>query len=127
MIHRAIMGSIERFSAVLIEHTGGNFPLWLSPVQVQVLPVSQAQLSYAESVVKVLREAGVRAELSAEDSLGKRIRVAKIAKTPCVVVVGDKEVTSNTTTLEHRERGKTEGLRKEELRDMLLCDIEARA
>jgi threonyl-tRNA synthetase len=125
MIHCAIMGSIERFSAVLIEHLGGIFPLWLSPEQVRVLPVSDKQADYAASVVEELRAAGVRAELSADDSLGKRIRAMKMAKVPYFIVVGDQEVADTTVTIENREGQKvTEPLQK--FKDKLARDIAAR-
>ena len=77
MIHAAIMGSIERFLSVLIEHTAGNFPVWLAPVQVRVLPVSEKQAEYAATVASALTNAGVRVEVSADESLGKRIRAGE--------------------------------------------------
>jgi threonyl-tRNA synthetase len=106
MIHCAIMGSIERFSAVLIEHLGGVFPLWLSPEQVRVLPVSDKQAEYARSVADELAAAGIRAELSADDSLGKRIRAMKLAKVPYFIVVGDQEAADATVTVEDRQGAK---------------------
>lgn len=102
MIHCAIMGSIERFSAVLIEHLAGIFPLWLSPVQVKVLPVSEKHTEYAADVLRHLSEAGIRAELSDSDSLGKRIRNVKMEKVPYFLVIGDQEVADKTATLEGR-------------------------
>ena len=113
MIHCAIMGSIERFSAVLIEHLGGVFPLWLSPVQVKVLPVSEKHREYAEEIAHQLKNAHVRVELDATDeSLGKRIRAAKLEKVPYFLVLGDKEVESKTITVESREGN--EGVQKME-------------
>ncbi|NNE95720.1 MAG: threonine--tRNA ligase [Acidimicrobiales bacterium] len=97
MLHRALLGSIERFFGVLIEHYAGNFPTWLAPVQVQVLPVADAHRDYAEQVVARLVDAGFRAELLASsDPLGKRIRNAKMAKTPHVLVVGDDDIAAGT-------------------------------
>ena len=97
MLHRALLGSIERFFGVLVEHYAGNFPTWLAPVQVQVLPVADAHREYAEQVVASLTEQGFRTELLASsDALGKRIRNAKIAKTPHVLVVGDDDVAAST-------------------------------
>lgn len=106
MIHCAIMGSLERFSAVLIEHTGGNFPTWLSPVQVAILPVSEKHAEYANSVRDALVSAGVRVEVDGEESLGKRIRAAKLMKLPYVIVIGDTEVNDKTVTVESRDEGK---------------------
>ena len=103
MIHRALIGSPDRFMGVLIEHYAGAFPLWLSPVQVKVLPVSEKHKTYAESVFGELKTAGIRAELDdADESLGKKIRNAKTEKVPYFFVVGDKEVESKTVTVENR-------------------------
>ncbi len=102
MIHSAIMGSIERFTAVLLEHLAGTLPIWLSPVQVKILPVSEKHAEYAEGVLKQLKSAGLRAKTDADDSLGKRIREAKTGKIPYLLVVGDEEVRAKTGTLEGR-------------------------
>lgn len=103
MVHCAIMGSIERFMSTLIEHLAGNFPLWLSPVQVKILPVSEKHAEYAQKVRTALLAADMRVELDdSNDSLGKRIRTAKMEKTPYVLVLGDKEVETETVTAEKR-------------------------
>lgn len=104
MIHCAIMGSIERFSAVLIEHLGGNFPLWLAPVQLAIIPVSDAHVAYAETVYHALKAVGIRAEFDdSHESMGKKIRAAKQARLPYFIVIGDKEVEAKNVTLEARE------------------------
>ena len=103
MIHSAITGSIERVAAVLLEHFAGAFPLWLSPVQVKVLPISDKHLEYSNSVFKELLEAGIRVEIDEEsDTLGKKIRDAKLMKIPYLLVIGDKEVESQEVTVESR-------------------------
>ena len=102
VIHRAISGSLERFMGMLIEHYAGAFPLWLSPVQVVVLPISEKQTEYAEKIYQELKSAGIRIELDSSDSLGKRIRNAKIQKVPYMIVIGDKEKDSETLTVEGR-------------------------
>lgn len=103
IIHRAICGSLERFMMILIEHFAGAFPFWLSPVQVKVLPVSEKHVEYARSVLKALKDAGLRAEIDdANESLGKKIRNAKTQKIPYLFVLGDKEVEANTVTVENR-------------------------
>ena len=103
MIHRALMGSIERFFGVLIEHYAGNFPAWLAPVQVRVLPVAEAHQEYAESLVSRFRDAGLRPELDpATDPLGKRVRNGKVAKLPYVLVVGDDDVANETVGVNKR-------------------------
>ena len=97
MIHRALMGSIERFFGVLLEHYAGAFPLWLAPEQVRVLPVAEEHQAYAESVVDRLSVEGFRAQLApADEPLGKRVRAGKVAKVPHVLVVGDDDRGNNT-------------------------------
>lgn len=104
MIHKALLGTIDRFMGVYIEHTAGNFPVWIAPVQVRVLPISEKQSAYAKEVVNMLKTAGVRAEADdANESLGKRIHAAKGEKVPYVLVVGDKEVESRTVSVEKRD------------------------
>ncbi len=104
MLHCAIMGSLERFMAVLIEHTAGIFPLWLSPVQVKVLSIGESQMEYARKVFEKLKENNMRVELDeSSESLGKKIRNAKTSKIPYILVIGDKEVAENKVTLESRE------------------------
>lgn len=100
MIHCAIMGSIERFLAVLIEHYAGAFPLWLSPVQVTILPVSEKFRDYADTVRQALAREGLRTEvLDDGDSLGKRIRECQKQKIPATIVVGEKETADQTVTV----------------------------
>lgn len=106
VIHRAISGSLERFMGVMIEHFAGNFPLWMAPLQVKVLPVSEKHAGYAQKVLEQLQSANVRAELSDNDSLGKRIRASKVEKVPYILVIGDAEVEGTTATLESRDIGK---------------------
>ncbi len=103
VVHRSSIGAIERIMAFLIERYAGAFPLWLSPVQVKVLPVSEKHNEYAQKVLTQLKEAGLRAELDdANESLGKKIRAAKQEKVPYLMVIGDKEVEAGTITLENR-------------------------
>src|SRR3989344_4392755 len=103
MIHAAIMGSFERFMSIMLEHLGGMFPVWLSPVQVKVLPISDKHLEYAKKVFDNLIEVGVRAEMDeSNETLGKKIREAKMQKIPYLLVVGDKEIESNEVTVENR-------------------------
>ncbi len=103
VVHRSSIGAIERSMAFLIERYVGAFPLWLAPVQVQVLPVSEKHVTYAEEVGEALKEAGLRVEIDvADDSLGKKIRNAKNQKVPYLFVVGDKEVAAGTVSVETR-------------------------
>lgn len=107
VVHRSSIGAIERIMAFLIEKYGGAFPLWLSPTQVRVLPVSEKHVSYAQEVHAALRAANIRAEVDdANESLGKKIRNAKQEKIPYLLVVGDKEVEAKTVSVESRDAGK---------------------
>ena len=124
MIHAAIMGSFERFLSVLIEHCGGKFPLWLSPIQVKVLPIGEAHFEYAKNIFEKLKAENIRAELDdSNESLGKKIRNAKTEKMPYVLVIGDKEVTENKVTLESRSGEKLGQIEVEELVSKLKREI----
>ncbi len=103
MLHRALLGSVERFFGVLVEHYAGAFPTWLAPVQVRVLPVASAHEEYAGAVAERLRAVGGRVDtVRAVDPLGKRIRAAKLEKIPYVLVVGDDDVAHNTVGVNPR-------------------------
>ncbi len=104
MIHAAIAGSLERFLAVLIEHLGGNFPLWLAPEQVRIVPVNDAHNEYASEVLHALKTAGLRTTLDLDnESMGKKIRTAKTDRLPYFIVIGDQEMADRTVTLEKRD------------------------
>lgn len=104
MIHKALLGTIDRFLGVYIEHTAGHFPLWLAPEQVRVIPVAETHFSYAKEVGQALKAAGLRTCVAADnDSMGKKIRGAKQDKLPYFIVIGDKEVAERTVTLERRD------------------------
>ena len=106
MIHRAPFGSPERFIGILIEHFAGAFPLWLSPVQVAVLPVSEKFNEYAAEVAGKLRDAGIRVELDdSSDKIGLKIRRATVAKIPYMAIVGQREVEAGTVSVRHRTAG----------------------
>lgn len=124
MIHRAIAGSLERFMAIMIEHFAGNFPLWLSPVQLAIIPVADSHALYAQEVADVLREQGFRVELDdSNESMGKKIRNAKKERLPYFLVIGDKEVEGKTVTLESRDTGESVTITVAEL--MLKLSAEA--
>jgi threonyl-tRNA synthetase len=105
MIHRALMGSFERFIGILIEHYAGEFPLWLAPVQAMVLPISDRHLDYARQVAEQLREAGLRVQVDERsESIGKKIREAEVLKVPYMLVVGDAELEAGAVAVRrHRE------------------------
>lgn len=106
MIHRAPFGSLERFIAILIEHTAGDFPFWLAPVQVIILPISEKHSSYAEKILNLLSEANIRATIDMRsEKTGKKIRDAEMSKIPFMLVTGDKEASSDTLALRAHKRG----------------------
>jgi threonyl-tRNA synthetase len=103
MVHRVILGAIERFIGVLIEHYAGNFPLWIAPVQVKVLNVTDNQAAYVEQVCEELRSQGVRVQSDLRnEKLGFKIREAQMEKIPYMLVIGDQEVAAGTVTARHR-------------------------
>lgn len=127
VIHRAISGSIERFLGVAIEHFGGAFPLWLSPVQLKVVPIGERQMDFAHDLFKKIITEDIRVEIDqSNESLGKKVRGAKMEKIPYVIVIGDKEMESGTYTLEGRGEEKVSGLSYEEMIKFLKDKIESR-
>lgn len=106
MIHRVVFGSIERFIGILIEHFAGKFPLWLAPVQVKVLPISDKFQAYAKEVEAKLLEAGLRSEVDTRDEkIGYKIRQAQLEKVPYMVIVGQKEMEAGNLSVRNREEG----------------------
>ncbi|MEW6031545.1 MAG: threonine--tRNA ligase [Bacillota bacterium] len=106
MIHRTVLGSMERFLGSLIEHHAGSFPVWLAPVQVRVLPVTDRNLAYAGEVARRLREAGLRVEVDGRgEKIGYKIRQAQLEKVPYMLVTGDREQEAGTVSVRHRSRG----------------------
>ena len=106
MIHRVCFGSIERFIGILIEHFAGKFPVWLAPVQVKVIPVSEKSMEYATGVYEKLRAAGIRTELDHKDEkVGYKIRQAQFEKVPFMLVLGEKEAAEGAITVRSRDKG----------------------
>ncbi len=128
MVHCAVMGSIERYLAVLLEHFNGALPLWLSPVQVAVLPISDKFIDYAKKVAGDLTSADIRLELyDKSETIGKKIRDAETQKIPYIVVVGEKEESNNTVAVRKRKEGDIGAMRTTELIDKLLTEIQTKA
>jgi threonyl-tRNA synthetase len=124
VLHVAIFGSFERFFGILIEHYAGNFPLWLSPVQVKVIPVRDTHNKYAEEIFAKLKEKNIRAEFDDRDqNLGKKVRAAKDERVPYWLVLGDKEVESGTVTLESRDAGQIGVMKIDELLEKMETKI----
>ncbi len=106
MIHRVVFGSIERFIGIIIEHFAGKFPLWLAPVQVKVLPVSEKSHDYAVSVYEKLKQAGIRVELDKRDEkIGYKIREAQMKKIPYMLILGENESSTGTISVRSRDKG----------------------
>jgi threonyl-tRNA synthetase len=120
MIHRALFGSIERFFGVLVEHYAGAFPLWLAPVQVAVLPITDRINEYAETVGKQLKDAGFRVETNLKsDKIGAKIRDAQMQKVPYMLVLGDKEIDENLVSVRERRQGDVGTMTLEEFSAMI--------
>ncbi|MDE6274069.1 MAG: threonine--tRNA ligase, partial [Clostridiales bacterium] len=120
MIHRVVFGSIERFIGILIEHYAGKFPVWLSPVQVKVLPVTDRAAEYATALVNELAELGLRAEADLrKEKIGRKILDAEVEKVPYKLIVGDKEVEENTVSVRRRGEGDIGAMAKDAFIKML--------
>ncbi len=128
MIHRAPFGSMERFIAILLEHTAGNFPLWLTPEQVIILPISKKYEEYAKKVLNLLDEADVRTTIDLRnEKVGRKIRDAEIKKLPYMIIIGEKEAGSGTVSVRKHQEGDlgnftieefVDFIRKEEQKDL---------
>ncbi|NLG29393.1 MAG: threonine--tRNA ligase [Chloroflexi bacterium] len=116
MVHRALLGSLERFFGVLIEHYGGAFPVWLAPVQAKVIPIADRHVDYAKQVLTQLNAAGVRAELDASDErMNSKIRTAQMAKVPYMLVIGDREVEEGAVSVRLRTNDNLGALKVEDV------------
>ncbi|MEP7149701.1 MAG: threonine--tRNA ligase [Acidobacteriota bacterium] len=121
MIHRALFGSIERFFGILIEEYAGAFPLWLAPVQVAVLPITDRINEYADAVAKELRDAGFRVEANLRsDKIGAKIRDAQLQKVPFMLILGDKELEEQKVAVRERKQGDIGAMSLEEFKEMIM-------
>ena len=128
VIHRAPLSTHERFVAFLIEHYGGNFPMWLAPVQVAIIPVADVHNEFAKQIYVDLLKAGIRATFDdSNESMGKKIRVAKKDKLPYFVVIGDSEVKAKNVTLESRDTGESSTLTIENMIQKLSEEIKSKS
>lgn len=124
MIHRVIFGSLERFIGILTEHYAGNFPVWLSPLQVKILPISEKFSLYAGEIQKQLKVKGIRCELDGRDEkIGYKIREARMQKIPYMLIVGEKETESGTVSVRNRELGELGNLTVEEFIEKIQSEI----
>ncbi|HEY8412637.1 MAG TPA: threonine--tRNA ligase, partial [Pyrinomonadaceae bacterium] len=128
MIHRALFGSMERFFGVLIEHYAGAFPMWLAPVQVAVLPITDRINDYAEAVARELRDAGFRVDANLRsEKIGAKIRDAQLQKVPFMLVLGDREMEQKAVAVRERSRGDIGAMSLEEFKEMARKLVETRA
>jgi len=128
VLHRAILGSLDRFMAYLIEETMGNFPLWLAPVQVKLLPIADRHHEYASKVMEILESRGIRAELDdRSEKIGYKIREAQLQKINYMLVIGDKEVDENTVSVRRRGEGDIGSMSVEALVEKLENEINSKA
>ncbi len=128
MIHRALVGSPERFLGILIEHYAGNFPTWLSPLQVDILPVSEKHHDYAKRLAQTLRDHGIRTQINDNnETLGKKVRQAKTSKTPYFLVLGEQEIESQTIAVESRDEGKLGAMTLPDFIEKLREEIRSRS
>jgi threonyl-tRNA synthetase len=127
VIHRAISGSLERFMGIVIEHYGGNFPLWMSPVQVEIIPVGEAHFEAAKKVDELMNSADIRSEIDlSNDGFGKKVRNAKNARIPYFIIIGDKDIAAGKVTLESRDHGQIGQLDAAEVLKKLEVEIKER-
>ncbi|MEO6393884.1 MAG: threonine--tRNA ligase [Pyrinomonadaceae bacterium] len=128
MVHRALFGSMERFFGVLIEHYAGAFPMWLAPIQIAVLPITDRINDYADSVAKELRDAGLRVDsITRSDKIGAKIREAQMQKVPFMLVLGDREMEDGNVAVRERKAGDIGAMSVAEFKEMALRLVETRA
>jgi threonyl-tRNA synthetase len=127
MIHRALMGSFERFMGILIEHYAGEFPLWLAPVQAIVLPLADRHVDYAREVHSALTDAGLRADIDERtESVGRKIREAELRKVPYMLVVGDREAEQRAAALRRHREGDQGTVPLDEVVERLVAEAASR-
>lgn len=125
MVHRAILGSYERFLALVLEQFKGAFPVWLAPVQVKVMPISDNQLDYAKSVVEKLQDEGIRVELDGrQEKIGYKIREAQLQKIPYMLILGEKEVEAKTVGVRSRKEGDIGSMKLQEFAQKIKHEVQ---
>jgi threonyl-tRNA synthetase len=127
MIHRALMGSLERFFGILIEHYGGNFPLWLAPVQAVIIPITDRHHPYAQTILQKLRSQQIRCELDRRnEKIGFKIREAEVQKIPYMIIIGDKEVENKTVSVRHKKDGDKGAMEIDSLLNLMREEINSK-
>jgi threonyl-tRNA synthetase len=127
MIHRVVYGSLERFIGILIEHYAGAFPIWLAPVQVKILPITDRHVDYAKELANAMREKEIRVEVDdRNEKIGYKIRQSQMEKVPYMLVVGDKEVETNNVAVRKRGQGDIGASGVEDFIEQVLAEIVAK-
>ena len=127
MIHAAIMGSIERFMSILIEHISGNFPLWLAPIQAHIIPVADTHHEKALEIFEKMKQLNIRIEIDlSKDGFGKKVRQAKVSRAPYFIIIGDKDISAGKVTLESRDAGQVGQLSESEVVEKITKEIKER-
>jgi threonyl-tRNA synthetase len=128
MIHRAILGTLERFSAVLIEHYAGAFPLWLAPEQVRIVPVADRHTEDANRMAERIREHGLRVNVDdSRETVPKKVRAAEVMRIPYTLVMGDKEIDAGTVSVRGREGKEVRGVPFDEFLEKVVAERESRS
>jgi threonyl-tRNA synthetase len=128
VIHRTILGSLERFIGILIEHYGGRFPLWLAPIQIIVMPITKDHAEHAAGVYRRLKEEGYRAEIDdRNEKLGYKMREAEVKKVPYIVVIGAAEIETNTVSVRKGGRKDLGSMKLEKLLALMKDEMEKKA
>lgn len=124
MIHRAVVGSLERFMGILIEHHAGSFPLWLAPIQVKLIPIADRHFDYTDQLAAEFTEAGIRVEVNRKnDKIGQKIRQAEMEKVPVMVIIGDKEIENRQVSVRRHKQGDAGIMSVDALKTQLLTEI----
>jgi threonyl-tRNA synthetase len=128
MVHRALYGSLERFAGIFIEHTGAEFPVWIAPVQVKVIPANPKALDYAADTARLLKDGGLRAEVDLRDEkMGAKIRDAELEKIPYMLVVGPREAEAGTVSPRRKGVGQLESMTREAFLERVRGEVRARS
>ncbi len=127
MIHRTVLGSMERFMACITEHFGGAFPMWLAPVQVQIIPIADRHIEYSKDIEAILRRELLRVEIDTSSStVNHKIRAAQMKKVPCMLILGDKEAQAGTVSVRWRDGKQDNNITVEEIHRILLEKVKDR-
>jgi threonyl-tRNA synthetase len=127
MLHRVIFGSIERFIGILIEHYAGRFPTWISPIQVEILPITDRHIEHCLQLEEKMKEKGIRVEVDVRnEKIGYKIREAQLSRIPYMLIIGDKEIESEKVSVRSRDKGELGAVQTDAFIDDIVKEIEER-